>query len=403
MWFLLLIAYIMSYFYVPSASESVGKLPSVGSVYRSSSPPRQNAWIGSAITAGASLIGGLFGNKSQNKNIDKQIAAQKEENQKNREYNLMLAQKQNAWNVEQWERENAYNDPQAQLDRMRKAGINPDLAVGGGYQNTAASSPAMTAGAASTAQDMSVLGQRPTLGQAIQSALHDSMLGAQIDNIKANTEKIRNESSILESDAKFRDAINQGTLDMQNSTIQLNNANIKVSDAQISKFRADCRNLDQQTNNLVLEYDKIRATIANLDSNTALARLHSVIDSKKAEAEIKRLAAATNLDYAHAKEVTTLMSAKLLGLNADSQLKISQSVQCDVTTDKINWDLKQAKSFEEVERSTNVITDITDTLFPIAALIGTAFGGDSYESYHETTVDKDGNVSERYGSRKKGR
>lgn len=39
--------------------------------------------------------------------------------------NLDLATKQNEWNIQQWERENAYNSPSAQLDRYTAAGINP--------------------------------------------------------------------------------------------------------------------------------------------------------------------------------------------------------------------------------------------------------------------------------------
>lgn len=344
-------------------------------------PSLSVAWIGSAITAGASLIGGLFGNKSQNKNIDKQIAAQKEENQKNREYNLMLAQKQNAWNVEQWERENAYNDPQAQLDRMRKAGINPDLAVGGGYQNTAASSPAMTAGASSTAQDMSVLGQRPTLGQAIQSALHDSMLGAQIDNIKANTEKIRNESSILESDAKFRDAFNRGQLDLQHAQINVTSSNIKLNDAQISKLRSEMSKLDAETKNVIAEYDKIRATIKNLDADTVSKQLHDALDSSKVEAEIKKLAASAGLDYANAKRITTLLSAELLGIHANTaeswanvNLRGAEFVRVEAETNTIRYDLSSAKDWSDIEKGTGVYGKIMQGLTPIANLIGIAIG-----------------------------
>lgn len=271
------------------------------------------SWIGSAITAGASFVGGLFGNRSQSKNIDKQIKAQQEENQKNREYNLMLAQQQNAWNVEQWERENEYNSPEKQMERYRKAGLNPDL-MAGGAQNLSASSPAMTAGAASTATDMSALGQKPTLGQAIQTALRDSMLGAQIDNIKADTEEKRANASILSSDAKFRDAINQGNLKLQNMQIQLDSSQLKLNDAQISEYRAKVSNLEQETKNLVAEYDKIRATIKNLDADTISKRLHDALDSAKVEAEIKKLASSISVDYATAKRITTLLSAELLGI-----------------------------------------------------------------------------------------
>ena len=66
---------------------------------------------------GAALIGGY----QQNKNIDKQIEANKEENQRNRDWNLNLAKMQNRWNIDQWSRENAYNTPAAQISRMRAA------------------------------------------------------------------------------------------------------------------------------------------------------------------------------------------------------------------------------------------------------------------------------------------
>ena len=40
--------------------------------------------------------------------------------------NYNLAQEQNRWNLEQWERQNAYNSPQNQLRLLAEAGINPN-------------------------------------------------------------------------------------------------------------------------------------------------------------------------------------------------------------------------------------------------------------------------------------
>lgn len=47
-------------------------------------------------------------------------------------YNYLLATKQNDWNVEQWNRENAYNTPSAQRQRLLDAGLNPNLMLDGG-------------------------------------------------------------------------------------------------------------------------------------------------------------------------------------------------------------------------------------------------------------------------------
>lgn len=392
---------VMASFYIPSAASAAKSSP-IRTYTTNTNPTTQRGWIGAAIAAGASLLGGILGNKSSSRNTDASIRAQQEENEKNREYNLMLAQMQNQWNQDQWERENDYNSPEAQMERLKSAGLNPDLMMSQGAHNISGQmSGSMTAGAPSQPVDMSALGQKPTLGQAIQIALRDSMIGAQIDNIKANTEKTRNESSILASDSKFRDAINQGTLDMTNSSIRLNNSNIQLNDSQISKLRSECSKLDAETKNVILEYDKVRASISNLDANTALAKLHHTLDSKKAEAEIKKLAASASLDFAHAKEIVTLMSAKLLNLEESTKEIKIRGANIQASTERLEFDLEQDSSFEDVERTTNVLTDITDTLVPIAALIGTAFGGNYYETMSETTVSRDG--TRQYRHTKKGK
>ena len=56
---------------------------------------RLSYWIGAAIGAGASLLGNIVGNKRQNANIDKQIAAAREENEKSRAFNKAMAEQAN--------------------------------------------------------------------------------------------------------------------------------------------------------------------------------------------------------------------------------------------------------------------------------------------------------------------
>ena len=56
--------------------------------------------------------------------------------------NMKIAKYQNAWNLEQWYRENEYNLPTAQMARLKAAGLNPNLVYGsGGASTTAAQSP----------------------------------------------------------------------------------------------------------------------------------------------------------------------------------------------------------------------------------------------------------------------
>lgn len=134
--------------------------------------------LGAAIGAVSSIVGGY----QQNRNIDMQIAAQKDENQKNREYNLNLAQRQNQWNIDQWNRENSYNTPAAQMARYRAAGLNPDLMYG--QQNLAAASPEMTAGEASQPTDMSAIGQKQTALTMASAALDNAIKVQQLKGLK---------------------------------------------------------------------------------------------------------------------------------------------------------------------------------------------------------------------------
>lgn len=50
--------------------------------------------------------------------------------------NLQLATNQNDWNVQQWERENAYNSPANQVKLLQDAGLNPNI-----YQGNDATAP----------------------------------------------------------------------------------------------------------------------------------------------------------------------------------------------------------------------------------------------------------------------
>lgn len=86
-----------------------------------------NPLIGSSIVSGgASLLGGLFGSSSSKKAAKMQLQAVRETNALNKE----LAFQQNEWNLQQWNRQNNYNTPLAQMQRYRDAGINPYFAAG---------------------------------------------------------------------------------------------------------------------------------------------------------------------------------------------------------------------------------------------------------------------------------
>lgn len=106
-------------------------------------------------TGGLSLVSGLFGSGMSNKSVKRSIKAAKEINQINNEFNASEALKNRdfqtsereasqQWNLDQWNRENAYNDPSAQRARMEAAGFNPynmNIDAGSGSTSGAQSVP----------------------------------------------------------------------------------------------------------------------------------------------------------------------------------------------------------------------------------------------------------------------
>lgn len=103
--------------------------------------------IGAAlISAGAGLAGSILGGSS-NKNAAKVVAKQSEKNlQTQINYAREAANLEWERNLEQWNRENAYNDPSQVVQRLQNAGLSPALALGNYGGNTAASSPTYSLG-----------------------------------------------------------------------------------------------------------------------------------------------------------------------------------------------------------------------------------------------------------------
>lgn len=103
--------------------------------------------IGAAlISAGAGLAGSILGGSS-NKKAAKVVAKQSEKNlQTQIDYAREAANLEWERNLEQWNRENAYNDPSQVVQRLQNAGLSPALALGNYGGNTAASSPTYSLG-----------------------------------------------------------------------------------------------------------------------------------------------------------------------------------------------------------------------------------------------------------------
>ena len=99
---------------------NVGSGAASGAALGSSISPGLGTLIGGIGGAAISAIGSFFGNKSNRK-----ASAEAFERESKFAREERLAQQQ--WIEQMYEKNNSYNSPAAQMQRLKEAGLNPDL------------------------------------------------------------------------------------------------------------------------------------------------------------------------------------------------------------------------------------------------------------------------------------
>ena len=311
---------------------------------------------GSLINAGSSLIGSIAGAIGQNKIVNKQIEAQKAENQKNREYNMMLARQQNQWNLEQWQRENDYNSPTSQMARMREAGLNPDLMYGQGTTGNSFSSPEMTSGAPSEPNDMSAMLSKRSFGQTMQQILDKEqqrrMNEAQIEAIRATAREKNTNANATEIESAIVQAREGREVQLFGLTLRNTQLLGDKTDAEIKSIFQGIKKKKKDADRIVSETDKNRAFIKDLD-NQQIERLRnsyredlktqSMLDLN--DASVKKLISERNLNAQKLKEAVELFPLVKAGMVDENKIR---SKEYDVVNEQYN-SIKQDVERGELE------------------------------------------------------
>lgn len=346
----------------------------------------------SPLLGGAtSLFAGIRSSKQQQKIIARQIEAQRKENEAQRRYNLMLAEKQNKWNIEQWQRYNDYNTPSAVMSRLRSAGINPHMyySKGNAMGGVSTSSPEMTSGSPAEAVDTSGMLGQSTYGQSIQMAMDKAVQVASIRKLNADTrlseQKADTEeynTDIFQSDAAFRNALNSSSLRLSDMEIELKGSQKNLTDGQIGMLRYEAAMLQKQMDKIDQENKLMEEQIANLTEERRSIILKRVLDSELVEAQCKELAARTHLSYEEARDLAETRAARLLNLNTSTQKMQNEAysvawdtkikhLQLDMDRDMFEWrkTMEQAHDVvdltatvsQEVNRWTETVNGMTPT------------------------------------------
>ena len=281
------------------------------------------------------FIGAAIGALANNANINSAIAANKQEQQANREYNLNLAKMQNQWTLDQWYREAEYNSPAAYRARLQAAGMNPDLAYGN-VNGTAPTSGAMTSGAPSQPVDYSAIVGKQTIGSVVSQVLANEQAQANIALTQAQKNKTDEEAGKTSEEAKgvridnlTRGASNTLEIQLKQGVIKLNDSVKQLNEQNKKNLQQQLENLKLESNNIAEQWQVIRETWSNLRADRALKMIDMKFREKQNVATLKKLASETNLNYVQASSMAKrLMLDMALGktqMNLMTQQAITET------------------------------------------------------------------------------
>lgn len=299
----------------------------------------------SPISAIAGLGSDILNTAMQNKTNKDNMRFAREQAQADRDFNAEQAhlnrdfQQQSIeqgqqFAVEQWNRENAYNDPSAMMQRYTAAGLNPNLVAGTIGGTGASLSPISSANGATASSSSSAPSQvAPTIGDLMQRRLDYERQRAEIDYIKSQKQGQDTQNNILSTFSSFQSALLEGDVRMKNANVRLSDVTSNFKEEEQKLLYPMFKKLDAETDSLRAGIDHTRALIENVNADTAGKLIDNFFKSKFWDASIKKIASETHLNYTQANDICrtfihriALMDAQAHEHNAGAENKIVNSI-----------------------------------------------------------------------------
>ena len=232
--------------------------------------------VGTGVGVGNFISGAI--------NTNKAIKAQKEENEKNRQYNWRVMQYQNDQYLKNRDNERAYNDPASVGARLEKAGLNRDLVYGPGgsslgvtSQNTGVAAPAYS----DPSQVGSLIAQRPQLAESVLAGLQAANIKSVTEKTETETNKMKGEITSLTLDNIRKAATTGSMIELDNMQVTLAKSTLSLNDAQLSNLNQMLSNLKTTNDQLNADIDLKRAQASNIDSTTLLNRISATLSGPR--------------------------------------------------------------------------------------------------------------------------
>lgn len=359
--------------------------------------------IGAIIGGALSGISNLFGAHSQNKSVNKQIAAAREEAEKTRKWQTSEREAQNDWNYKLWQANNEYNTPAAVQARLKAAGINPDLyATNGALQGSSIQAQGGHTPSGPVA-DTSAWNRYRPLGSVASQALADTALAAQVSKTNAETEGQKHTNDILASDASFRAAFNQGQLDTMESTILVNGSKIKLNDAQASQARSMVEQINASIKKISSEIDLLISQAADVDDKVWERHVRVALDAFIEHGKLKVLEGQLKVSQEQLKASLRELAVKLPLMTSEKKRNEALAsfyqdlgFKVNAEEDRLRFDLLQDINWDDFERTMEQIHAIVGDVASFIPFANPRAANSGKPRKKHVTTSSDGKTSDTY-------
>ena len=270
-------------------------------------------WIGAAIGAASSLVGGLIGKKSQSDANATNLQIAHDTNAANQQ----LAEQQNQWNIDQWNRENEYNSASAQRQRLEDAGMNPFWgSVTPGTAQNVQSAPMANQQIAHVEPENALANAIPN---AASNAVNSIVQLATAKKAMADADTATANAKLANQEADFNDSANPRritSMDLGNSSQQLG-----IEGQGLQNRNTELRNIQQEGLNtltgLQVENEKI-----NLSLQQQFGAQFKQAELDKLIAEKGQIESSTDVNAATLSKIAADIAknyAEINHLNADTK------------------------------------------------------------------------------------
>lgn len=235
-----------------------------------------------ALVAG---IGGAFNSIFQGRQNRKNREFQERENQINRQFALDM-----------WNKQNEYNLPTNQMQRLRDAGINPHLAYSNGQPMNTSNAPATPSGVGSLPQGIApqmnigeIFNALMTKAQIKQMEAQTEKTIAEKEEVEARTEGIGKDNKVKDIELTYKEremlaniGVTEGQIDIIKSNLETAKINDDKLRKEIENIEANTAKTKQEKENLEKNLVLIGAQVLNILEDTELKRAQrGLVDIQK--------------------------------------------------------------------------------------------------------------------------